>query len=183
MKKLVLIAALCATSAAFAQKNKQSSPAAAAAVPSYSSSSKVFSGNFGLNQGAINLGLAIDSGSDNGDLGGSFFLQTEKEDNGVTKVYQVMTFGAHVKLNIFDQGNWTLDLRPGVNISMIADVPNGSGGKDDKTVFGPSLRWGAAYKMAGGKEIGVERLEIWNWFDDDVQKDDAFTSLVFRTSF
>lgn len=181
MKKLVLIAALFASSAALAQKNKQSSPPAAAA--SYSSSSKVFSGNFGLNQGAINLGLAIDSGSDNGDLGGSFFLQTEKKDSGVIKVFQVMTFGAHIKLNLFDQANWALDLRPGVNISMINDVPNASGGKDNKTVFGPSLRWGAAYKMSGGKQIGIERLEIWNWFDDDVQKSNAFTSLVFRTDF
>lgn len=181
MKKLVLITALFASSVAMAQKNKQASPQPAAA-PSYNSSPKVFSGNFGLNQGAINLGLAMDSGAENGAIGGSFFLQTEKEDDGVTKVYQVMTFGAHVKLNVLDQANWVVDLRPGVNISIVSDVPSATG-KDDKTVFGPSLRWGAAYRMAGGKQIGIERLEVWNWFDDDVQKEDAFTSLVFRTDF
>lgn len=179
MKKLVLIAALFVSSAALAQKNKQASPQPAAA-PSYNSSPKVFSGNFGLNQGAINLGLAMDSGAENGALGGSFFLQTEDKDAGI---YQVMTIGGHVKLTVFDQANWVVDLRPGVNISMISDVGNGAGGKDDKTVFGPSLRWGAAYRMSNGKQIGVERLEIWNWFDDEVQRSDAYTSLVFRTDF
>lgn len=180
MKKLVLIAALFASSAAMAQKNKQSSPAPAAA-PSYSST-KVLSANFGLNQGAINLGFALDSGSENGAFGGSFFLQTEKEDDGVTKVNQIMSFGAHVKLTVFDQANWAVDLRPGVNISVVNDVTTATG-KDDKTVFGPALRWGATYRMSNGKHIGIERLEVWNWFDDDVQKEDAFTSFVFRTDF
>ena len=182
MKKLVLIATLFAASAAFAQKNKQSSPPPAA-TPSYSTSQKVFGVNFGMNQSALNLGVTVDSGPDTGDLGGSFFLQTEKEDDGVTKVYQVMTFGPHVKFNLFEQSGWNLDLRPGVNISMINDVPNGSGGKDNKTVVGPSSRWGATKKLASGSEVGIERLEVWNWFDDDVTKEEAYTSLVFRTRF
>ena len=93
-----------------------------------------------------------------------------------------MSFGGHVHLHVYDQANWVIDLRPGVNLSMISDVPSASG-KDDKIVFGPSLRWGVTRRLDSGFEIGVERLEIWNWFDDDVQKTDAFTSLVFRSKF
>lgn len=180
MKKLVLIATLVLTSTAFAQKNKQSAPPAAAAQPSYSAGQKVFGGNIGMNQSAFNLGVMIDSGTDTGDLGGSFFLQTEKKENGVVVVTQVMTFGGHVNLNVFDQAGWVLDLRPGLNLSMLQDV--GAGG-DDKTVFGPSLRWSVARRTAGGMEIGIERLEIWNWFDDEAPGSGAFTSLVFRTRF
>ena len=182
MKKLVLIAALTVTSAAFAQtKTKQASSQPASA--SYSSSTKVFGVNIGMNQGALNIGASMDSGTDNGDLGGSFFLQTEKEDNNVTKVYQVMTFGAHVHLHVYDQASWVIDLRPGVNVSMVNDVPNNSGGKDNKTIIGPSLRWGVTHRLDSGKEIGLEHLEVWNWFDDDVSKNDAYTSFVFRTRF
>lgn len=178
MNKLVLIATLVLTSTAFAQKNKQSAPPAA--QPAYNASQKVFGGNIGMNQSAFNLGVMIDSGTDTGDLGGSFFLQTEKKENGVIVVSQVMTFGGHVNLNVLDQNGWVLDLRPGVNLSMLQDAgPSG----DDKTVFGPSLRWSVAHRTAGGMEIGIERLEIWNWFDDEAPGSGAFTSLVFRTRF
>jgi len=180
MKKIVLIATLVLASTAFAQKSKQAAPPAAATTPSYSSGQKVFGGNIGMNQSAFNLGIAIDSGTETGDFGGSFFLQTEKKENGVIIVNQVMTFGAHVNLNVFDQNGWVLDLRPGINLSMLQDA--GAGG-DDKTVFGPSLRWGVARRTASGMEIGIERLEIWNWFDDEAPGSGAFTSLVFRTRF
>lgn len=179
MKKLVLIATLVLTSTAFAQKNKQSTPQPVS-TPTYSSGQKVFGGNIGMNQSAFNLGISFDSGADTGDLGGSFFLQTEKKENGVVVVNQVMTFGAHVNLNVLDQAGWVLDLRPGINLSMLQDA--GAGG-DDKTVFGPSLRWSVARRTAGGMEIGIERLEIWNWFDDEAPGSGAFTSLVFRTRF
>lgn len=181
MKNLILIAALLATSQVFAQKNKPATQSTY--TPSYSTSTKVFGGNIGMNQGALNIGVSMDSGTENGDLGGSFFLQTEKEDGGAIKVYQVMTFGAHVHLHVYDQAGWIIDLRPGANISMINDVPNNSGGKDNKTVIGPSLRWGITHRLASGNEIGVERLETWNWFDDDVDAQLAYTSLVFRAKF
>lgn len=155
------------------------------AVKGYSATAgqKVIGGNFGLNSGALNLGVIFDSGASTGDLGGSFFLQTEKEDDGVIKVNQVTTFGAHVKLNVYENNSWLLDLRPGVNISMIGDVSTGATESDDKTVIGPSLRWSVAHRLASGFEIGVERLEVWNWFDDDAPTESAFTSLVFRNRF
>ncbi|MES2801266.1 MAG: hypothetical protein V4654_02140 [Bdellovibrionota bacterium] len=179
MKNLIFIAALAISTTAFAQTKKQTAPPAAV-QPTYNSSQKVFGGNIGMNQSAFNLGITFDSGTETGDLGGSFFLQTEKKENGVTVVSQVMTFGAHVNLNVLDQAGWALDLRPGANLSILQDA--GLSG-DDKTVFGPSLRWSVTRRTAGGMEIGVERLEIWNWFDSEAPDQDAFTSLVFRTRF
>lgn len=181
MKNFVFILTLALATTATAQpKSKNTTaPTQAYSAPS----TKVFGANFGMIQGAFNLGVAIDSGANTGDLGGSFFLQTEKEENNVTLVNQIMTFGGHVVMNVFENNNWVLDLRPGVNISMVSDVSNGSGGKDDKTVFGPSLRWSAAYRLASGSEIGVERFEVWNWFEDAVDSEDTFTSIVFRTRF
>lgn len=179
MKKLVLVAVLFATSAVYAQKNKAATQPAVV----YSSSQKVIGGNIGMNQSALNVGVLMDSGPDNGDLGGSFFLQTEKKDNGTIKVYQVMTFGAHTHLHVYDQANWIVDLRPGVNLSMINDVANNSGGKDNKTTIGPSFRWSITHRLDSGFEIGIDHLQIWNWFDADVAKDNAYTSLAFRTRF
>lgn len=181
MKNLVFIATLALATTAAAQTKKTTTTAAP--PPVYSApSTKVFGANFGMNQGAFNLGVAVDSGSNTGDLGGSFFLQTEKEEDNVTKVFQVMTFGAHVVYNVFEQNNWVLDLRPGVNISMISDIPTATG-KNDKTVFGPSLRWSATYRLASGSEIGFERLEVWNWIEDDAPSDGTFTTFVFRNRF
>lgn len=142
--------------------------------------SKVFGGNLGLNSGALNVGLSIDSGTQTGDLGGSFFLQTEKEDAGIN---QIMTFGAHINMNVYDNNSWLLNLRPGVNITMISDVATGAGQKDDKTVLGPSLRWSMAHRLSSGFEVGIERLEAWNWFDDEAPTDVSFTTLVFRNRF
>ena len=182
MRNLIVIITLAFTTTAFAQTKSKN---ASAPVQSYSApSTKVFGANFGMIRGAFNLGLSIDAGSNTGDLGGSFFLQTEKEENNVTLVNQIMTFGAHVVMNVFENNGWVLDLRPGVNISMISDVASSSGtGKDDKTVFGPSLRWSAAHRLASGSEIGLERLEVWNWFEDEVAADASMTSIVFRTRF
>ncbi|AZZ36991.1 hypothetical protein CIK05_09360 [Bdellovibrio sp. qaytius] len=190
MKKLVFVMTLALATSAFAQpKTKKAPPPPPppqpvhAQVYSSAPSTKVFGANFGARQGAFNLGVAIDSGSNTGDLGGSFFLQTEKKEDSVIIVNQVMSFGAHVVLNIFDNNGWVVDLRPGVNITMINDVAKAGGGKDDKTVFGPSLRWSASHRLASGSEIGIERLEVWNWFEKGVTEQEAYTTLVFRTRF
>lgn len=187
MKNLMIISLLLTTTAAFAQKPKSATSKPTPPPPVVATTTtgpKLLTANLGLNQGAFNLGIAMDAGLDNGDMGGSFFIQNEKEDGGVTKVYQMMSFGGHVHLHVYDQANWVVDLRPGVNLSMISDVPNSSGtGKDDKTVLGPSLRWGITHRLESGSEIGIDHLEIWNWFDDDVNKSDTFTSLAFRTRF
>lgn len=179
MKKLLLVIILsAAASTAFAQRQPVT-------TTTYSyPSQKVFSGNIGMNRGAFNVGVAMDMGKETGAFGGSFFLQTEKKENNSISVYQVMTFGAHVNLNLMDANSWIVGLRPGVNISMIKDVPStSSSGKSDKTVFGPSYRLGVAHKLASGSEIGVERLEVWNWLDDEAPGEAVFTSIVFRTQF
>jgi hypothetical protein len=181
MKNILVISVLMLSISALAQKNKT---AASTSTPSsYGSSTKVLGGNVGLNQGAINVGFTYDSGPNNGDLGGSFFLQTEKEDSGTVKVNQVMTFGAHVNMNLFESAGWVLDLRPGVNISMIKDIQTSATKKDDKTVIGPALRWTVAHRFDSGLEVGIDRLEIWNWFDDDAPREGAYTTLVFRKRF
>lgn len=163
MKKILFILTLVLATSAFGQKN--------------------FGANLGMTQGAFNLGASVDSSSDTGKIGGSFFLQTEKEEGNTTIVNQILTFGAHVVMNVIENNNWALDLRPGVNISMINDVRSNSGGKDDKTVIGPSLRWSVTHRLASNNEIGIEHLEVWNWLEDDVDSNVAFTTFVFRSRF
>lgn len=182
MKQLLFMMTFALATTAFAQpKNKNT--AAAAPVQTYSAAStKVVGANFGMTSGAFNLGFSVDSGANTGDLGGSFFMQTEKEEDNVILVNQVMSFGAHVVMNVFENNGWVLDLRPGVNVTMISDIQTATG-KDDKTVFGPSLRWSAAHRLASGSEIGIERLEVWNWFEDAAPAESAYTSIVFRTRF
>ena len=184
MKQLVLMMTLALASTAYAQPKKNTQPVAQPVQTYSAQSTKVFGANFGMTSGAFNLGVSVDSGSNTGDLGGSFFLQTEKEEDNVTIINQVMSFGAHVVMNVFENNGWVLDLRPGVNITMINDIQNTTNGqKDDKTVIGPSLRWSAAHRLTSGSEIGIERLEVWNWFEDAVSSESAYTTLVFRTRF
>ena len=187
MKHLILMMTLAFATTAYAQTKKNSQTAAP--VQTYSApSTKVFGANFGMRQSAFNLGLSIDAGANTGDLGGSIFMQTGKDDsnNGTKTVYvnQVLAFGAHVVVNVFDNNGWVLDLRPGVGIAMVSDIPKTTGtGTDDKTVFGPTLRWSFAKRLTSGDEIGFERVEVWNWFEKAVSGQDAYTSLVFRTRF
>lgn len=189
MKNLAFILTLACALTAFAQPKKSSTPAAQPVAQTYSSpSTKSFGANFGMRQSAFNLGLSIDSGLNTGDLGGSIFMQTGKDESsaGVKTVFvnQVLAFGAHVVVNVFENNGLVLDLRPGVGIAMVSDVPKTSGtGTDDKTVFGPTLRWSFAKRLASGNEIGFERVEVWNWFEKAVSGQDAYTSLVFRTRF
>ena len=189
MKHLVLMMTLAFATTAYAQPKKNTQPAAQPVAQTYSApSTKVFGANFGMRQSAFNLGLSIDSGANTGDLGGSIFMQTGKDEsnNGTKTVYvhQVLAFGAHVVVNVFDSNGWVLDLRPGVGIAMVSDITKTTGtGTDDKTVFGPTFRWSLAKRLASGNEIGVERIEVWNWFEKAVSGEDAYTSLVFRTRF
>ena len=171
MKKLLLISALFV--AIVAQAKAQHAPASI-------SGENIIGGNVGMDSGAFNVGVTYDSGTRTGDVGGSFFLQTEKKKNGVAIVNQVMSFGPHININVYENNSWIVDLRPGVNITILHDVGPTN---DDRTVFGPSFRWGVAYRLKSGWEIGAERLELWNWFDDEAANTVAYTTLVFRKRF
>ncbi|UXR64313.1 hypothetical protein EZJ49_14690 [Bdellovibrio bacteriovorus] len=164
MKKLIVALCLLSSSVSFAARN----------VASYSG--KTASINLGMSSSALNIGGRMEFDNDQGALGAYIFLQTEKKDAGVP---QVLTFGAHSMLRLVESTNATAYLAPGFGISMIK-----MDGMDDKTVVGPSFRYGGQLKLPNGAgALGLERLEAWNWFDSDSASSVAFTSVVYSFNF
>lgn len=164
MKKLIVALCLLSSSVSFAARN----------VASYSG--KTASINLGMSSSALNIGGRMEFDNDQGALGAYIFLQTEKKDANVP---QVLTFGAHSMLRLVESTNATAYLAPGVGISMIK-----MSGMDDKTVVGPSFRYGGQLKLPNGAgALGLERFEAWNWFDSDTFSSTAFTSVVYSFNF
>ncbi|WII73108.1 hypothetical protein QJS83_04380 [Bdellovibrio sp. 22V] len=168
MKKLIVMACVLTSSIAFAQKNNR--------MVANSYSEKTASVSLGMTSSALNIGGRMEFDNEQGALGGYIFLQTEKKDAGVP---QVLSFGAHSLIKLVDTAKIGAYLAPGIGISMIK-----MDGADDVTAVGPSFRYGAQYKLSGmNGAIGVERIEVWNWFDSKSQSNAAFTSAVFSFGF
>lgn len=164
MKILISMLCLLSSTVAFAQR-------------SYSSySSKVANVSLGMTSSALNIGARMETDSNQAAFGGYFFLQTEKSDAGIP---QVMSFGGHTLLKLVDASNSTAYLAPGVGVAIV----KGIAGASDTTVVGPSFRYGAQFKTNNGGAIGIERLEMWNWFDSKAGSSSAFTSAVYSFSF
>lgn len=187
MKFLITALCLLSTSVSFAQKPRttssspsfSTSPSPSASSYNYSSSSfstKIASISLGMTSSALNIGARMEADTNQAAFGGYFFLQTEKTDAGVP---QVMSFGAHTLLKIVDSSTASAYLAPGMGVSMI----KGTAGSNDVTAVGPSFRYGGQLKLARGGFIGLEHLEVWNWFDSKALSSAAFTSAVYSFMF
>jgi hypothetical protein len=179
--KLLLAMVLVFPALAFAQK-----PAPRAPTAAYSSSGGG-EGTFGLGftQGAVNFGAQYGKKSDGYDLGGYFFLQTDKEKSGTKIVNQVMSFGGQLKMHVAETSSVDVYVAPGFGIHMIKDVADASAssGKTDVTAFGPTMKVGAMIAMSSTMKIGLERTEIWNWFDEKAVSSAAFMSAAMALTF
>ncbi|AFY02936.1 hypothetical protein [Bdellovibrio bacteriovorus] len=165
MKKLIVVLCVLSSSVSFAARNVASN-----------GGNKTASINLGMTSSALNIGGRMEFDDAQGALGAYVFMQTEKKDAGIP---QVLSFGAHSFVRLVEASNVTAFLAPGVGISMIK-----MDGADDKTVVGPSFRYGAQYKLANGAgAIGIERFEVWNWFDEDTASSVDFTSAVYSFNF
>jgi len=168
VKKFFVVACLLVSSVSFAQRPARS-------VSSYGENSASIS--LGMTSSALNIGGRMEFGAEQGALGGYIFLQTEQKDAAVN---QVLTFGGHSLIKLVDAANVNAYIAPGVGVSMV----KGLEGQDDKTVVGPSFRYGGQIKLPhGAGSLGIERLEIWNWFDSKSVSNAAFTSAVYSFTF
>lgn len=167
MNKLLVIVCLLISSVSFAQRQKRVVA---------STGEKIATVGVGMTNSALNLGGRMEFGSEQGAFGGYAFLQTKKEESGVP---QILTFGAHSLIKLVDSETVGAYMAPGVGFSMISALAGG----DDKTVLGPSFRYGGQLKLTNGASIGLERLEIWNWFDSKATPNAAFTSAVYTFGF
>lgn len=169
MKKFFVVACLFVSSVSFAQR-----PAPARSVASNGENTASIS--LGMNSSALNIGGRLEFSQEQGAFGGYAFLQTEKKDAGIP---QILSFGGHSLIKLVDASNVNAYMAPGVGISMIK-----MDGADDKTVFGPSFRFGGQIKLPrGAGALGIERMEIWNWFDDEAAGSAAITSAVYSFNF
>lgn len=121
---------------------------------------------FGLERGALNFGGQYDWKGAGYDHGVYLHLQTDREKNGAKIVYQVLSLGAQLKAHLVQNGFMNVYAAPGFGVHMFKDLPDGAGSKSDITAWGPTLRLGVLSPLPNGLKIGVERFEIWNWFDD-----------------
>ncbi len=163
VKKLLVVLCVLASSTSFAARS----------VAAYNDKSASI--NLGMSSSALNVGGRLELENTQAALGGYLFLQTEKKDAGIP---QVLSFGAHSLIKLVDTSSVNAYLAPGFGISMIKME-----GADDVTAVGPSFRYGAQMKLRTNGAIGVERLEVWNWFDSKSASNAAFTSLVYSFAF
>lgn len=167
MNKILIISCLLVSSVSFAQRQKRMVA---------SNGTKVATVGIGMTSSALNIGGRMEFGSEQGAFGGSAFLQTKKEDAGIQ---QVLSFGGHSMIKLVDAELAGAYMAPGVGLAMISGVR----GQDDKTVVGPSFRFGGQLKLTNGASIGLERFEVWNWFDSKAPSSAAYTSAVYTFAF
>ncbi|MBX3040961.1 MAG: hypothetical protein KF789_09680 [Bdellovibrionaceae bacterium] len=167
MNKILIISCLLVSSVSFAQRQKRTVA---------SNGTKVATVGIGMTSSALNIGGRMEFGSEQGAFGGSAFLQTKKEDAGIQ---QVLSFGGHSLIKLIDAELAAAYMAPGVGLAMISGVR----GQDDKTVVGPSFRFGGQLKLTNGASIGLERFEVWNWFDSKAPSSAAYTSAVYTFAF
>ncbi len=167
MKLTVLIITFLASAFAFSQTTRRY-PAA--------SSGQEINVNLGFNRSAVNLGATFEKNTaDQVGWGGYLFLQTEKDDEGI---YQTLSLGAMGKVHVIQNTKIDAYIAPGFGLTMLSDYPV-RGNKDDKTLIGPSMRIGAQYYFAPNVKLGLERLLVYNWFDDEAPAGfEYFTAVV-----
>lgn len=121
----------------------------------------------GMTQGNLNLGADFEmkQSSAHG-LGGYFFMQTD-DDTANPSVYGVMALGANMPIHLLNDSMIDVYVAPGFGILMIDDYGSGAQ-KDDETTFGPSLKIGAEYQVSPQASIGLQYMNYYNWFSDDV---------------
>lgn len=125
-----------------------------------------FTGSLGFTSSAVHFSAQYEKASTYSDVGGYFFLQTSKEKSGVQLVNQVMSFGGQMKVHL-SSGRVDTYIAPGVGVHMIKDIQDATTGKkDDVTAVGPTMRVGVLFPMSSTMKLGLERLDIVNWFDD-----------------
>lgn len=144
---------------------------------SQANASKLLGVGLGFNRGVLNLGVTIDSDSTTGSVGGHLFVQSAKTSVGIG---QVTSLAAHIKINIVDQHKFSAELNPGFGLHMI---DTGGAGSSVKNTVGPTIRMRFAYKISSRSSLGLDRLEIWNWFDEAVTSSASYTGVVFVTEF
>ena len=166
MKKIILITSMLVASMSFAQR----------------SSGNELNLNLGFTAGAANLGAAYEMNKNEFlSWGGYFFMQSEKDDAGV---YQTMALGALMKVHLIQKNDVNAYIAPGFGLTIINDfVDATTGKKDDKTVFGPSMRIGAQYHLNSTTKLGIERILFTNWFDDEAPAAVEYTSAVLGFEF
>lgn len=171
MTKLLAISAIaCATLIA-------TSPAVAAPA-----GGSEFTGTLGFNRSAVSLGAQYEKAATYSDLGGYFFLQTAKEKNNTPVVNQVMSFGGQMKVHL-PTNRVDAYLAPGLGVHMIKDIPDGTGKKDDVTAVGPIMRIGVLFPINNSMKLGIERLDIVNWFDDKATNEYSYYSAAMSFAF
>lgn len=139
--------------------------------------SKLLGVGLGFNRSALNLGVTIDSAESTGSLGGHLFVQSAKTSAGVG---QITSFAAHIKLNVVDQNKFRAELNPGFGLHMI---DSGTPGSSVKNVIGPTVRMRFTYQIGSKSSLGLDHLEIWNWFDEATVSSATYTGAVFVTEF
>ncbi|MFN7727868.1 MAG: hypothetical protein ACK5P7_01795 [Bdellovibrio sp.] len=175
MKKLALLLVFCPLMASAQGKNRSYASTGASEVGV----------GLGFTKGAFNIAAQYEKRSDGLGHGGYFFFQADKEKNGSKSVNQVMSFGGQMKAHVLNTNRVDAYLAPGFGLHMIKDVPDASAssGKTDVTAFGPTLRIGVLLPISPTMKVGLDRLELWNWFDEKASSAYAFYSATMAFDF
>ncbi len=170
--KLILAFVMLTSSFALAQPRKMVVPATATSYPAYngpSTSMNQITAGLGLVAGAINLGVTYVKPMADFGFGGYFLHQTSKDKNNVPLVNQITALGGLINVNVIDNRSVRAYLAPGFGIAMLKDGYNlATGKKSDETLIGASFKIGVQMKTSSNFMIGLERMQISNWLNDNI---------------
>lgn len=133
-------------------------------------------GMFAMNSGTLNLGAEYEV-LDSDSTGTCGYILFSGRDSSSVKNTQFVSVGASIKAHYL-KGPWNMSVAPGVGVSQV-DVASASG-TSQKTVFGPSVRWGALYDMNNGFSVGLENFTATNWFEKETASAFNFTNVIFK---
>ena len=175
MKKLALLLVLCPMMAMAQAKTRSYASTGASEVGV----------GLGFTKGAFNIGAQYEKRNEGLGYGGYFFFQADKEKSGAKIVNQVMSLGGQMKAHVLNTNRVDAYLAPGFGLHMIKDVPDASAtsGKTDVTAFGPTMRIGVLLPISATMKVGLDRLEIWNWFDEKAPSAFAYYSATMAFEF
>lgn len=132
-----------------------------------------------FNAGTVNVGAEYESMKSDSTGFSGYFLFSGKDEKS-TKAAQTISFGASLKAHVYP-GQWDLSAAPGFGVTM-ADV-GVVGNTSQKTLFGPTFRMAALYRMSAKTSLGIEQFVINNWFEKEAQYTATYHNVLLRIDF
>lgn len=128
-------------------------------------------------QAGFNIGVEYERRTGTFGVGGFLLQSTKVED--ATKP-ESLTFGLNVTSHLIDKNDMDVYVQPGIAVTNVDSITQDG---DDDTLVGPTLAIGAVYSITPKMGLGMQYLNVYNWFSDKSVAKYDFANLIVTYNF